>query len=213
MPPLHSSFATRHRRTRVWPAFAAVLLALSAQTAGAATAYYVNRVDVYARAKPQSYAMGRLYTDDRMDVQYVDSNGWAYGYAYGYVNRCVWAQYSNHSEVNFRTNGTAVANRCRTSNMYLSDSEFSNGEIWTNSAGTDGVTHTLSQASHMWDNWVWGGAWGNHVYRGVAAAGSVWKIRYTTNDGVGVMARPCVTNSAGTLECLSDWYFIQRSSL
>jgi len=79
-------------------ALIAGLLSIS-QTANAATAYYVSATDVYARSKPQAYAMGRLYnhtntSQGRMDIQYVDSNGWAYGYAYGYVNRCVWAQYS-----------------------------------------------------------------------------------------------------------------------
>lgn len=192
------------------------------QTADAATAYYVDATDVYVRSKPQSYAMGRLYnqtntSQGRMDIQYVDSNGWAYGYAYGYVNRCVWAQYSYRRAdgsyaVNFRTNGTTVSDKCRTSNIYLDTSEFTNGEIFMNSTNTDGVLITLPRATNMWDNWNWNGAWGNQVYRGVAAAGSIWKIRYTTKDGVGVMARPCVTRGTGAIECLSDWYFIQRSA-
>jgi hypothetical protein len=184
-----------------------------AQPAHAAKAYYVKVQDVYVRAKPQSYAMGRLYTDQRIDIQYVDSNGWGYGYAYGYVNRCVWVQYSYYSNVNFWTNGTTVSNKCRTTNMYLSTGEYSNGEIWTNSAGTDGVVHRISRDTYAWDNWAWGSGWGNHYYRGVSPAGSYWKIRYTTNDGVGVMARPCYFGSDGVLRCASDWYFIQRSAL
>ncbi|MEJ7861700.1 MAG: hypothetical protein WKF90_08685 [Pyrinomonadaceae bacterium] len=48
------------------------LLSLS-QTANAATAYYVSATDVYARSKPQAYAMGRLYNhtntgQGRMDI-------------------------------------------------------------------------------------------------------------------------------------------------
>lgn len=202
--------------------FCAGLLA-SAQTAQAATAYYVSAQDVYVRPKPQSYAMGRLYNytntgQGRMDIQYVDSNGWAYGYAYGYVNRCVWAQYSYRddagvSRTNFHTNGTTVSDKCRTTNMYLSNSEFTNGEIWSNASGTDGVIHTLSAASNTWDNWSWGNGTGNNIYRGVTPAGSIWKIRYTTNDGAGVMARPCSYDAGGTLSCASDWHFIQRSAL
>jgi len=198
-------------------------LLVSFQTANGATAYYVTATDVYARSKPQAYAMGRLYNhtntgQGRMDIQYVDSNGWAYGYAYGYVNRCVWAQYSYRRSdgsygVNFRTNSTTVSNKCRTTNIYLDTSEFTNGEIFMNSTNTDGVIITLARDTYAWDNWQWnGGAWGNHNYRGVSPAGSKWKVRYTTKDGVGTMARPCFYDASGTLSCSSDWHFIQRSS-
>lgn len=177
-----------------------------AQTASAATAYYVNATDIYVRSHAGGYAMGRIYRDQRMDIQYIDSNGWAYGYAYGYVNRCVWAQYQENGNVRFWTHGTAVSNKCRTTNMYLDHPEFTNGEIW----GTnDGVMIRIARDTHMWDNWAWGQAWGNHNYRGVSPAGSYWKIRYTTNDGAGVMARPC---NATATECYSDWMFIQRSA-
>lgn len=194
---------------------AALLMGLLAfsQPAKATTAYYVSAVDVYARSKPQSYAMGRLYTNERMDIQYVDSNGWAYGYAYGNVNRCVWAQYSYYSNTNFYTHGTSVTTKCRTTNMYLDTSEFTNGEIFMNSTNTDGVIITLARDTNAWDNWQWnGGAWGNPMYRGVSPAGSKWKVRYTTKDGVGTMARPCSYDAGGTLSCSSDWHFIQRSS-
>ncbi len=173
----------------------------------------MKAVDVYVRPKAGSYAMGRLYTDQRVDIQYIDSNGWAYGYAYGYVNRCVWVQYSYSRQVNFWTHGTTVSNKCRTTNRYLDNSEFTNGEIWSNSAGNDGIVHRIARDTHAWDNWAWGSAWGNHHYRGISPAGSYWKIRYTTNDGAGVMARPCYHDSTGTLKCVSDWYFIQRSAL
>lgn len=194
-----------------------------AQPVAAATAYYATATDVYVRPRPQSYAMGRLYnhtntSQGRMDVQYVDSNGWAYGYAYGYVNRCVWAQYSYRddagvSRTNFRTNGTTVSNKCRTTNIYLENSEFTSGEIWSNASGTDGEIRTITRESQTWDNWSWGNRTGNNNYRGVTPAGSKWKLRYTTNDGAGVMARPCSTNSSGVLSCASDWYFILRSAL
>ena len=195
----------------------------SLQSANAATAYYVSAQDVYARSKPQSYAMGRLYnhTDTgqgRIDIQYVDANGWGYGYAYGYVNRCVWVQYSYRddagvSRTNFRTNGTTVSNKCRTTNIYLDTSEFTNGEIFMNSNNTDGVIVTTARDTNAWDNWRWDGtATGNSVYRGVSPAGSKWKVRYTTKDGAGVMARPCSYDAAGSLSCASDWHFIQRSS-
>ena len=177
------------------------------QFANAATAYYVSSANVYARTQAGGYAMGRLYTNQRMDIQYTDSAGWAYGYIYGYVNRCGWAQYSDNNGAKFWTNGASVSNRCRTTNIYLSQSEFTNGEIWTNSSGNDGVLITLPRDTYTWDNWSWDARWGNYNYRGISRAGSLWKIRYTTKDGGGVMARPCT--SAG---CASDWYFIQRSS-
>ncbi len=210
-------------RTVIFGAILFAGLLVFFQTANAATAYYVSATDVYARSKPQSYAMGRLYnqTDTgqgRIDIQYVDSNGWGYGYAYGYVNRCVWVQYSYRdsagvSRTNFRTNGTTVSDKCRTTNMYLDTSEFTNGEIFMNSTNTDGVIITIARDTNAWDNWRWdGSATGNSVYRGVSPAGSKWKIRYTTKDGAGVMARPCSYDAGGTLSCSSDWHFIQRSS-
>jgi hypothetical protein len=200
-------------RAAVLGTFLLAGLASFAEPAQAATAYYVKVEDVYARPRPQSYAMGRLYTDQRIDIQYIDSNGWGYGYAYGYVNRCVWVQYSYYGNVNFWTHGTTVSNKCRTTNMYLDDREFTNGEIWCNSDCTDGVVHRMAKDTHAWDNWAWGQGWGNHYYRGVSSAGSYWKIRYTTNDGVGVMARPCYFDSTGTLKCARDWHFILRSAL
>jgi hypothetical protein len=185
-----------------------LLLGAACGPALAAKAYYVGATDVYARAKPQSYAMGRLYKNERMDIQYVDSNGWAYGYAYGTVARCVWMQYSTTAGSNFWTHGTSVDDKCRSTNTYLSAPEFTSGEIWMNSTNTDGQSHIISKPTHMWDNWKWGAGTGNAVYRGVAPAGSRFVIRYTTNDGGGVMARPCSASG-----CASDWYFIQRSAL
>ncbi|MES2320214.1 MAG: hypothetical protein V4631_22280 [Pseudomonadota bacterium] len=185
-----------------------LLMIASCAPALAAKAYYVSATDVYARKQPQSYAMGRLYKNERFDIQYVDSNGWGYGYAYGSVNRCIWMQYSTTAGSNFWTHGTAVSDKCRTTNTYLLNSEFTNGEIWMNSTNTDGRSHILAGATHMWDNWSWGARTGNAVYRGTAPAGSRFIIRYTTNDGAGVMARPC--NASG---CSSDWFFIQRAAL
>jgi hypothetical protein len=195
-----------------------ILLAGSAsfaEPAHAATAYYVRVTDVYARNYAREYAMGRLYTDQRIDIQYIDSNGWGYGYAYGYVNRCVWVQYSYYSKVNFWTNGTTVSNKCRDFPKTISTSEFTNGEIWKDPYANDGKPHRLTYNSHRWDNWAWSSAWGNHRYRGIAYAGEVWRIRYTTKDGAGVMARgPCWWDSpAKNWRCPSDWQFIQRGTL
>ena len=188
-------------------------LAILAPTTQAATAYYVRVNDVMVRSQPGEFAMGRLYTNQRMDIQYVDPNGWAYGYAYGHVNRCVWAQFTVHGSANFWTHGAQVADRCRNTGKYLQPSEFTNGEIWNSGSG-DGFIYTIPRATHMWDNWVWGGRWGNANHRGVAPAGSVFKIRYTTNDGVGVMVRRCTRNLDGSITCHPhDWLFIQRSSL
>ena len=154
MKKISTTVKTLMKRTFVWAWLLTTAIFVFFQTTQAATAYYVSAQDVYARSKPQSYAMGRLYnhTDTgqgRIDIQYVDSNGWGYGYAYGYVNRCVWVQYSYRdgagvSRTNFRTNGTTVSDKCRTTNMYLDTSEFTNGEIFMNSTNTDGVIVTLT---------------------------------------------------------------------
>jgi hypothetical protein len=187
-----------------------VLLFLSHAANAATKAWYVHETDLKVRAKPNSYILGRLYQNERMDIQDIDSNGWGYGYAYGQVNRCVWVQFSGPGVTYFTTHGTVVSTRCRTTNRYLALSEFTNGQIW---GEEDGEFHTLSKETHMWDNWLWGGRWGNHRHRGKAPAGSLMKIRYTTNDGVGVMARPCVKGANGKLDCLSDWIFIERATL
>ena len=182
-------------------------LATFTQVTKAATAYYVNRTDVYVRSHAQGYIMGRLYRGERMDIEYIDSNGWAYGYAYGYVNRCVWAQYREYSNPpNFRTHGTTVGNRCP---GYKVPVNFTNGTIWRNSNGDDGMEYRLPRATEIWDNWSWGARWGNSNHRGTAPAGSLWRIRYTTNDGGGVMAHPC----RGHNDCSQDWVFILRSSI
>lgn len=187
------------------------------QVADAATkAYYVKQgSEVFARSAPGKYVMGRLYPSDRMDIQYVDPHGWAYGYAYGNVNRCVWAQYTHYGAAHFQTNNTIVSTKCRTENKELDTSEFTNGEIWTDpvaaaAGGGDGVVMFLSKGTHMWDNWSWNSAWGNHKYKGYAPAGSRFKIRYTTKDGVGLMARLCEPTT-----CKTDtgWVFIQRTAI
>ena len=195
---------------------AALIVGLNSFTqiaSAATTAYFVSVDSVYARSQPGSYAIGRLYTNQRMDIQDIDSNGWAYGYMYGALNRCGWVQFREHRNKNFFTYGTTVSAKCRGYDRYLYPSEFTNGEIWSNSSGNDGVEYITPRATYIWDNWAWGSRWGNHSYRGIAPANTIWKIRYTTNDGGGVMARPCLYDANGTKICYSDWVFIQRSSI
>lgn len=179
------------------------------QNANAATAYNVSSTDVYARARAGGHATGRLYKYDRMDIQYIDREGWAYGFLGGYINRCGWAQFSENGNVKFTTTYITVPNRCRSTNMYLDLFEYSNGEVWNDSSGTDGVVVTLPRETHMWDNWEPNKRWGYHKYRGTKPAGSRFKIRYTTGDGGGVMARFC-----DSADCVTEvgWVFIQRSA-
>jgi hypothetical protein len=198
-----------NRRSFV-PGMALLAGLLLTHAASASTAYYVSATDVYVRSHAEGYAMGRLYSGERMDILHVNSNGWAFGYAHGNVNRCVWVQYSTKTAVNFWTHGTVVGDPCGTQPRNLQESEFTNGELWGRGTN-DGVFQRLARDTETWDNWVWGGRWGNNLYRGVSRAGSLWKIRYTTVDGGGVMARPC-TEAGGNVSCSSDWYFIQRSA-
>ena len=179
------------------------------QNANAATAYYVSGTYVYARARAGGHATGRLYKDERMDIQYIDPEGWAYGFLAGNMGRCGWAQFRENGSTKFWTNNTTVPNRCRTTNIYLDLLEYSNGEVWNDSKGADdGVVFTLPRETHMWDNWQPNKRWGYHAYRGKKPAGSRFKVRYTTSDGGGVMARFC--DSSG---CDTGWVFIQRSAL
>jgi hypothetical protein len=192
----------------IFGAFLVAGLLSFSQIANAATPYYVSGTDVYARARAGGHAIGRLYKNQRMDIQYIDREGYAYGYIYGYVNRCGWAQLRAYNTTYFWTNGATVSNSCRSTNMYLDSSEYTNGETWSDSSGTDGMLYTLPRGTYVWDNWSWHSRWGNYNYRGYAPAGSRFKIRYTTNDGGGVMARSCTSTG-----CSSDWVFIQRSSI
>jgi hypothetical protein len=184
------------------------------QVANAATkAWYVKPgSEVFARSAPDKYVMGRLYPSDRMDIQDIDKHGNAYGYAYGNVNRCVWAKFSGPGAVYFRTDETVVSTKCRTENRYLDTSEFTNGEIWTDSGGGDGIVIHTSRGTHMWENWSWNSRWGNHKYKGYAPAGSRFKIRYTTKDGVGMMARLCEPEPGGC-DTKTGWVFIQRTAI
>src|SRR4051812_45445670 len=79
----------------------------------------VSAVDLYVRCRAGSYLFGRLYNGNAFDVQYVDSNNWCYGYAYGYVNRCGWTQRGYTYMVNEGAN-----TYCRSSPMNIADSEF-----------------------------------------------------------------------------------------
>lgn len=196
-------------KTAICASILMTLMLSFSQTVNAATPYYALR-DVYARSHSGGYTIGRLYTNQRMDIQYIDSAGYAYGQIYGYVNKCGWAQFRDSNGNTFRTNGTTVPDKCRTTNKYLEISEFSNGEIWTDSIGNnDGIVVTLPRGTYMWDNWSWNMRWGNYNYVGYAPAGSRFKVRYTTNDGGGIMARYC--NPGGG--CDTGWVFIQRSAL
>src|SRR5688572_2766367 len=82
----------------------------------------VSAVDLYARCRAGSYLFGRLYNGNAFDVQYVDSNNWAYGYAYGHVNRCGWTQRGYTYMVN-----EAANKYCRDSPKNIADSEFMGG--------------------------------------------------------------------------------------
>jgi hypothetical protein len=186
---------------------AALLAVLAVPTTAEAIdgRYQVTAVNLYVRARPGSYVMGRLYTGNTMDIQYVDSNSWAYGYAFGHVNRCVWAQWANASGGNFGGRLGNRVNGCRTTNMYLDDSEFisNNGaDIW--GSASDGQSVNIARQSSYWDNWDWNANTGASTYRGELPAGYNVLIRYRTRGGGGMMCR---------LGGQSDWVFINYYSV
>ncbi|HEX8738140.1 MAG TPA: hypothetical protein VF721_22590, partial [Pyrinomonadaceae bacterium] len=126
-------------------------------SAAPAVRYSVSGVNsVYVRAAPGSYAMGRLYNGEFIDIHpgNITSDGWAYGLARGVHNRCLWVQYQQSGNIQLqKTRVTVYDSTCATPRN-LSQSEFTNGEIW-NPGGSDGMGYILPRPSYTWDNWNW----------------------------------------------------------
>lgn len=87
---------TRLTRTATATAIAASAIATAvaaAPPASASTTYMVCANDLYVRATPQGVVIGTLYYGHHLRVdRYSPSGGWAYGFAYGHVNKYGWVQ-------------------------------------------------------------------------------------------------------------------------
>lgn len=172
----------------------AVVISIGICSEAAAT--YRCRVtadSLYIRPRAGSYFQGVMYKGHAFDVQYVDSNNWAYGYGYGYVNRCGWTQRGYMAQVNEGAN-----TYCRSSPKNIADSEFMGDGPWGGCC--DGERITVGCGVYCWDNWIDAPtSWGNHNYRGYFV-NTTWYRRYATKD-LGAWA--VRWNGA------SDWSFIR----
>jgi hypothetical protein len=91
-------FVVIKRYARLLTLMAALLLGMTVTTSTAHAAYGTPGVretvcaqDLYVRTAPAGAWMGTLYYGQTFRVEKVQS-GWAYGFAYGYVNRNGWVQ-------------------------------------------------------------------------------------------------------------------------
>jgi hypothetical protein len=67
--------------------------ALQVTKAWAGTRRTVCATDLYVRDAPQGIFIGTLYKGQTMEVtEYSPSGAWAYGFAYGNVNKWGWVQ-------------------------------------------------------------------------------------------------------------------------
>ena len=173
--------------------------------------YKLDRQDLVVRVDPKSYAIGRLHKGEGFDLHSVDANGWAWGFAYGDVNRCVWVQFhvtgddgTNGGDytVNFDVENPEPHNdQCKDPHR-LPNEEWTNGTI-NDPDAEDGTEISLNGCAepHHWDNWDREKATGVPPSRGLLDPNGVVRWRYVTPDGQGVMSR------IGE----GDWVFIPRS--
>lgn len=169
-----------------------VLVAMLCGEASATYRVRVSATDLYARCRAGSYLFGRLYNGNAFDVQYVDSNNWCYGYAYGYVNRCGWTQRGYTYMVNEGAN-----TYCRSSPMNIADSEFMGAGPYGGCC--DGELINIGCGAYVWDNWIESSHWGNNNYRGYWGAGTPFYRRWVTKD---------MRATWGRIYNVSDWVVI-----
>lgn len=71
---------------------------------------HVNAVDLYVRDN-QGRVIGRLYRNEHFTIERIAANGWAYGYAYGNVQKCGYV-IEPHTWLLNATDGHADTRRC-----------------------------------------------------------------------------------------------------
>lgn len=71
---------------------------------------HVDATDLYVRDN-QGRVIGRLYRNEHFTIERIAANGWAYGYAYGNVQKCGYV-IDPHTWLNEATDGHADTPRC-----------------------------------------------------------------------------------------------------
>lgn len=173
--------------------------------------YEVTAPELVMRASPDGEPLGRLYRGEVMDVHEVTEDGWAFGFAGGDVQACVWTRYLDSAPratiFNFREDETGP--HAATCLDEVDDEEQRNAgrdaEAFASRVSADGEVGTPvitdCDSAHYWDNWDWDAGAGLGPATGKLDRGTEVHWRYVTIDGNGVMAR------IGE----DDWVFVARS--
>lgn len=167
--------------------------------------YTVTAPELLLHASVDGEPLGRLYRGERMDVHHVDADGWAYGFAAGTVQRCVWARFSDDlpdaEVINFDEYDPGPhAATCEP----VERDQAPDPSAWASRLSADGErgtpVRTDCDRSAYWKNWDWSRGAGVGAEDGVLDRDTEVHWRYVTSDGNGVMAR-----IAG-----DQWVFVAR---
>ena len=169
--------------------------------------YTVTAPELLLRASVDGEPLGRLYRGERMDVHHVDADGWAYGFAAGTVQRCVWTRFrddlANAEVINFNEDHPDALLHQDACDPAERD-EAPDPSTWASQISDDGERGTPiatdCDRSDYWNNWDWSRGAGVGPADGVLERDTEVHWRYVTSDGNGVMAR-----LAG-----DQWVFIAR---
>lgn len=168
--------------------------------------YEVVAENLTLRSDAGSYAIGTLRKGESFDVHEADGNGeYVWGFAYGEVNRCVWAQFQGENQMsgkhmlNLDGPNEEHKDQCGVRRR-IQPEEFSN--CTKNDDANGGTPVRINECTNpsYWDNWDPKAQNGLGEPRGTLSPKTQVRWRYVTPDGKGVMA-----NLAG-----GEWSFILR---
>ena len=168
--------------------------------------YEVAAENLTLRSDAGSYAIGTLQKGEGFDVHEASGDGeYVWGFAYGEVNRCVWAQFQGVNQMSGKNmlnlDGPKEDHKDQCGDQRrIQPEEFSN---CTKNDDPDGGTPVAVNGCtnpSYWDNWDYKAQTGLGEPRGTVTSGTQVSWRYVTSDGKGVMA-----NLAG-----GEWLFILR---
>jgi len=161
----------------------------------AAGEYTVTAPELAIHASTAGEPLGRLYRGEVMDVHHIDEDGWAFGFAGGTVQRCVWAKFRdtlpNTNAIVFNFNEDAPGQHdggCET----VEDDDAPDPSEWSSRVSADGEQGTPiltdCDRSAYWKNWDWDAGAGVGTEDGILDRDTEVHWRYVTSDGNGVMA-------------------------
>lgn len=154
--------------------------------------YEVLAADLPVHAAVDGVPLGRLFRGERMDIHHVDPDGWVFGFAYGAVNRCVWARGSDALDHGLVLNLDADApgphaGACDD----LGDVRELPSERWAarvNDRDDDLTAVRACAEPKAFANWDWSRGVGTDCV-GELEPGAVVRWRYVTLDGGAALVR------------------------